>query len=185
MGLAKSHGLQHKKDRKAAMLPTGCGNNMLVKAKEYNAADAIIDDVYVDIANGVSRSDVLQKLRLGVYDSQEKEMTRRRAEDYYRVAMDRFAVDCDIEAEKLRNLFWGRYETLYAEAVKNHDVYNARSVLDSMAKIFLGVDGKNKNDKATINIRKEGDDIEISFGFGDNNNNEENNIIEAESVEVN
>lgn len=63
-------------------------------------------------------------------------------------------------------MFFGRYESLLADAVKKGDLYNARGILDSMARIF-GVEKKDAPQTAIqINNNKEG--ITINFGFDDN-----------------
>lgn len=175
--LAKSHSNKSKKVRKAKKTPANDGG-MPTLTEAYNKADDLVSLVYVDIANGVSRSDVIQKITNGVYDGMERPLAARTAADYYNAALDRFAVDTDIEAERLRNLFWGRYESLYEDCVKNNDRFNARGVLDSMSKIFLGI-GK---EKATINIDKNDGNIQISFGFN-NDDNSNDNVVDGEIVD--
>ena len=96
--LAKSHGEKSKKMRKAKKSPTTKG--MPTLTEEYNKADDLVSLVYVDICNGVSRSDVLQKLQLGEYGN--KPYKPRQSAYYYNAALDRFAVDTDIEMEKLK-----------------------------------------------------------------------------------
>lgn len=174
--LAKSHGDKSKKTRVAKRIPTPKGN-IPIKTDAYNAADELVTLVYCDIANGVSRSQIIDKITKGVYESMERPLAARTAANYYNAALDRFAVDCDVEADKLMNLFWGRYESIYEDCVKNNDRYNARCTLDSMAKIFLGIDGKNK---ATIDIKNNGGDIKISFGF---NNDDDIQDQEAEMID--
>ena len=161
--LAKSHSNKSKSTRKAKKTPGTMG--MPTLTEKYNKADELVGLVYVDIANGVSRSDCLKKIQLGAYDN--KPVGARQSAEYYNRALDRFAVDCDIEAEKLRDMFYGRYEALLEEAVKKGDVYNARGILDSMAKIFLGVDKQQTN--ILINSDKEGG-VTVNFGFKSDEN---------------
>lgn len=158
MPLAKSHSLPNKKDRKPKKSITSTGYTAQLKA--YNEAEDIIDQVYVDICNGVSRFDCLQKLQAGLYNNNP--MQKRQAQNYYNAAFDRLAINADIEAEKLRNLLYTRYETILEEAVKKGDVFNARAVLDSMAKVFLGTD--RPNTAIQINSDKE-NGVTINFGF--------------------
>ena len=161
MALAKSHGNKSKADRKAKKTPAKNGN-MPTLTESYNKADALVEQCYCDIANGVSRSVVIDKITKGVYDGMERPLAARTAANYYNAALDRFAVDTDTEAEKLRDMFYGRYEALLEEAVKKGDIYNARGILDSMAKIFLGVDKQQTN--ILINSDKEGG-VTVNFGF--------------------
>lgn len=159
--LAKSHSNQSKRGRKAKKTPANNGG-MPTLTESYNKADDLVSLVYVDIANGVSRSDVIQKITNGVYDGMERPLAARTAANYYNAALDRFAVDCDIEAERLRNMFYGRYESLLEECIRKGDMYNARGVLDSMSRIF-GVERKTPETAIQINNNKDG--ITVNFGF--------------------
>ena len=168
--LAKTHGEKSKKERKAKKTPASKGCPTLTES--YNKADDLVSLVYVDICNGVSRSDVIQKLQLGEYGN--KPYKARQSAYYYNAALDRFAVDTDIEAEKLRDMFYARYETILAECMKRNDVFNARATLDSMAKIFLGIrDGNQTN--IQVNSDKDGG-ITINFGF-------DNNTVDGEVID--
>lgn len=158
--LAKSHSNQSKRGRKAKKNPPIVGG-VPTLTEAYNKADDLVSLVYVDIANGVSRSDVIEKITKGLYDGMERPLAARTAANYYNAALDRFAVDCDIEAERLRNLFYGRYESLLEECIRKGDMYNARGVLDSMAKIFLGV----RENQTNIQLNNNSDGITINFGF--------------------
>ena len=168
--LAKTHGEKSKKERKAKKTPASKGCPTLTE--DYNKADDLVSLVYVDICNGVSRSDVIQKLQLGEYGN--KPYKARQSAYYYNAALDRFAVDTDIEAEKLRDMFYARYETILAECMKRNDMFNARATLDSMAKIFLGIrDGNHTN--IQVNSDKDGG-ITINFGF-------DNNTVDGEVID--
>ena len=170
--LAKTHGEKSKKVRKAKKTPASKGCPTLTE--DYNKADDLVSLVYVDICNGVSRSDVIQKLQLGEYGN--KPYKARQSAYYYNAALDRFAVDTDIEAEKLRDMFYARYETILAECMKRNDMFNARATLDSMAKIFLGIrDGNQTN--IQVNSDKDGG-ITINFGFN-------NNTVDGEVIDEN
>lgn len=162
--LAKSHGKADAKQRKAKKAPickTGLAPTLTEK---YNGIEETVYLIYIDIANGVSRSDCLQKIQEGLYNN--KPVKARQAAYYYNAALDRFAEDRNIESEKLRDMFFGRYESLLADAVKKGDLYNARGILDSMARIF-GVEKKDAPQTAIqINNNKEG--ITVNFGFDDN-----------------
>ena len=168
--LAKTHGEKSKKMRKAKKTPASKGCPTLTE--DYNKADDLVSLVYVDICNGVSRSDVIQKLQLGEYGN--KPYKARQSAYYYNAALDRFAVDTDIEMEKLKDVFYSRYETILAECMKRNDLFNARATLDSMAKIFLGIrDGNQTN--IQVNSDKDGG-ITINFGF-------DNNTVDGEVID--
>ena len=176
--LSPSHSKRSKLERRAKRTPASKG--MPTLTSEYNAADDLVEQVYVDIANGGARSQIIKKLMEGVYKNQKKRYAARTAAYYYNAALDRFAVDTDIEMEKLRNLFYGRYEGILEECIKTGDMYNARCTLDSMAKIFLGIDKKENN----IQINTNGDSkIVVTFGFNENKSEDDSEIMEAEIIE--
>lgn len=130
----------------------------------FNQTDDILDEVYVDICNGVSRSDITQKLINGMYENQngqQKKMTYRTANEYYNCALDRMHFNTDIEHQRLKDVFYNRYESLLETAIRKDDIYNAKGILDSMAKIFLGLDKQQNN----IQINNNTDGIVIKFGF--------------------
>ena len=60
-------------------------------------------------------------------------------------------------------MFYGRYESLLADAIEKGDIYNARCILDSMSRIF-GVERKTPDTAIQINSDKE-NGITINFGF--------------------
>lgn len=158
--LAKTHGNKSKAVRKAKKTPAS--NGMPTLTEKYDKADALVEKVYCDIANGVSRSVCLQKLQMGEYGNMPYK--QRQSAYYYNMALDRFAVDTDIEAERLRQMFYGRYESLLEDAVAKGDIYNARGILDSMSRIF-GIERKTPDTAIMINSDKEGG-VTVNFGFG-------------------
>lgn len=164
MSLSPTHSRASKKNRK--MIDNGKPiQNVMTQELKYNKSDELVEKCYVDIANGASRSDVIQKLCDGIYT--DFKYSRRQAQNYYNAALDRFAIDTDIEAEKLRNVFYGRYESLLNDAIEKGDIYNARGILDSMARIF-GVEKKMPQN--AIQINNGGDDkIVIHFGLDGSN----------------
>ena len=162
--LAASHGYPSKKDRKKKV-SFNPKYGWVRTNKEYDRVDAIIDEVYVDIANGFSKSEIVAKVLEGGY-TDCKVSKSYQAEAYYEAAMNRMAYDCDEKAEILRQKLFTRYETLYKEAVDNGDVGNARAVLSDMCRIF-GLQVKDQAQTAIqINSTKE-DGVVINFGFSD------------------
>ena len=93
-----------------------------------------------------------------------KSMQYRNAIDYYNAAVSRFSEEKNEEAEKLKAIYFGRFETLYADAVKKGDIYNANNILQSVCRIF-GLEAPKSPDTAIqINSDKE-NGITINFGF--------------------
>lgn len=163
--LAKSHSSKKMKDRKAKKTPANNGA-MPTLTEKYNSADETVTAVYVDIANGMSRSDCLEKIQQGLYGN--KPVKARQSAYIYNAALDRFAVDCDVEAERLRNVFYGRYESIFQQCIDNNDMYNARATLTDMARIF-GIEKKTPDTAIMINSDKEGG-VTVNFGFDKNEN---------------
>lgn len=146
----------------------------------FNQTDDVIDEVYVDICNGVSRTDITQKLINGLYESQKRGMTYRTAQEYYNTALDRMHFNTDVEHQRLKDIFYTRYESLLETAIKKNDVFNAKGILDSMAKIFLVGDMKNTNN-AKVEVNTKDSKVTISFGFA---KDEEDNDIEDQEAEI-
>ena len=170
MPITKSHSKKSKIDRQTEIQITNYGKKLPAKPREYAKTEALIDEVYVDIANGVSKSDIRKKIELGLYETQSgKTASRKTGYDYYNAALGRFAEDCDVKAEELRQIFYGRYESLLEAAIKKNDLYNARGILDSMARIF-GVEKKTPDTAIMINSDKE-NGITINFGIKDESEN--------------
>lgn len=158
------------------------GDTFLERAHSalFNNADDIVDEVYVDICNGVARSDITQKLMKGLYEPQKRGMSYRTANAYYNTALDRMHYNTDVEHARLKDIFYNRYESLLETAIKKGDVFNAKGVLDSMAKIFLGMDKTQNN----IQINNNKDGITIHFGFTKDEDNEDKEE-EQEYEEIN
>ncbi len=157
------------------------GETFLERARSalFNNADDVLDCVYVDICNGVSRSDITQKLMKGLYEPQKSKMTYRTANEYYNAALDRMHFNTDVEHQRLKDIFYNRYESLLEEAVKKGDIFNAKGVLDSMSKIFLGGDAtKNK-----IEINSKDGQVVIKFGFNDDDKVEDQDFEEVKDLE--
>lgn len=145
----------------------------------FNQTDDVIDKVYEDICNGISRAEITQKLMNKEYEVQKRKMGYRTANEYYNCALDRMHYNTDIEHARLKDIFYSRYETILEKAIKKGDLNIAKGVLDSMAKIFLGMDKQQNN----IQINNNKDGITIHFGFS-KDANEENNEEKIEDAEI-
>ena len=160
MPIAKSHGDPDKANR-VAKLGIDKNGGFLAKTKVYKQVDEIIDQVYCDIANGRTKTEIITMLKNGDYG---KSMQTRNAYDHYNAAVARFCDEKNEEAEKLKAIYFGRFETLYADAVKKGDIYNANNILQSVCRIF-GLEAPKTPDTAIqINSDKE-NGITINFGF--------------------
>lgn len=164
--LHPDHILPNKKDR--IKKAKNCGERYICNI--FNKVDDVLDMAYADYCNGVSRSDIIQKLMQGIYEAQEgKKMPYRSALLYFNTVLARMAYNTDIELAKLKDVFYNRYEALFEEAVKNGDVSAARQVLDSMSKIF-GVQQQTPQTAVQVNANTDG--VTINFGFGNEKDEE-------------
>lgn len=162
MPIAASHGLADVKKRKPKSCKKANGVR-LAKTNVYKQVDEIIDQVYCDIANGRTKSEIMIMLKNGSYGN--KKLKQRSAIDYYNAAINRFMEEKNEEAEKLRAIYFGRFETLYRDAIEKGDIYNANNILQSVCRIF-GLEQKTPSTAIQINSDKE-NGVTINFGFVD------------------
>lgn len=158
MSISPKHSLQKKKERRISSVE-GIARK---EVEMFNSADEIVELVYTDICNGVSRRDCQRKLTLGEYGN--KPISTRQAQYYYKAALDQLAENTDIEAKRLKDVLWSRYESLLETAIRKDDIYNAKGILDSMAKIF-GLEQKTPINAIQINGGDE--KIVVNFGLSD------------------
>ena len=131
------------------------------KRREYEYVENMIALVICDICNGVPRSDIIKKLKEGLYEGQRKPYKEPTALDYYYSAMERIREDREENINELKDKLYSQFYSLYADAVKTGNIFVAKQVLDSVAKTFLPSQSKEAN----IEIDKSNDKINISFGF--------------------
>lgn len=162
---SKTHSLPTFQERKKAKLEEG----QLGYAKWLNT-DEIISDIYVDMANGYTNSDILEKLTKGLYEGQKKPLGVRTAQEYISAARDRMHYDFESQAKVLREDLYNKLISVYADAIQNNDRYNAIIALDKIMKL-TGVGQPQQQNNIQVNANKEG--IKISFGFTNEENDEE------------
>lgn len=162
---SKSHSLPTFEERKKAKLE----ESQLNFGKWLNT-DEIISDIYVDMANGYTNSDILEKLTKGMYEGQKKPLGVRTAQEYIAAARDRMHYDFESQAKVLREDLYNKLISVYADAIQNNDRYNALIAVDKIMKL-TGVGQPNQQNNIQVNANKEG--IKISFGFTNDENDEE------------
>ena len=159
---AESHSLPTFKERKAAK---GRFNNV-----KWLTADRIVDEVYVDLVNGLTKSDIIQKLGEGLYENQKRPIGIRAALEYIAAAHQRLAYDFESTAEELRADMYAKLTAVYADAVKHNDRYNAIQAIQTLMKL-TGVAKDKQQNNIQINNNKDG--ITIHFGFTKDDDNTE------------
>ena len=154
---AESHSLPTFEQRVAARkTKTGANKERWLKT------DGIVSEIYVDICNGMTRSDVLEKLMSGLYEGQDRGLKLRTAQDYVAAAYKRMQYDFEAKAEEMRADLYNKLISVYADAVKANDRYNAIQAVNTIMKL-TGVAQDKPQNNIQVNANKEG--IKISFGF--------------------
>lgn len=150
--LLQTHLLQDKPNR---------GKHMSQKQiDEYDRVQRLIEEIVVDLTNGVMRSEIFNKFRDRQYENlSEKNIGERQIQNYIKAAWEILKEDRVEKIQELRDLLFTQYMSQYNEATMNGNVLAAKSCLDSIAKIFLP-DEKTLN----LNAKVEGD-ITIDFNL--------------------
>lgn len=134
-------------------------NGKKAKTKKYQEIEDLIAAITADIVNGVSRSDIITKLKEGMYEEQSQPYKESTAVNYYWAGTKRLREDREEDIEVLKDKLYSQYYQLYADAMLVGNTIGAKSVLDSIAKLFIG-DTKNVNLNGKLDEK-----INISFGF--------------------
>lgn len=127
---------------------------------EYDRVQRLIEEIQVDLVNGVLRSEIFNKFRERQYENlSDKNIGERQIQNYIKAAWELLKEDRVEKVQELRDLLFSQYMSQYNEATQMGNVIAAKSCLDSIAKIFLP-DEKTVN----LNAKVEGD-ITIDFNL--------------------
>lgn len=128
---------------------------------EYDRVQRLIEEVQVDMVNGVLRSEIFNKFRERQYENihPTKDIGERQIENYIRAAWEMIREDRIEKIQELRDLLFSQYMAQYNEATEMGNVIAAKACLDSIAKTFLP-DEKTLN----LNANVQGD-ITIDFNL--------------------
>lgn len=153
----ESHSLPTFEQRKKAV--KGKAGNLRQK---WLDTDEVISAVYVDLCNGMTKSDVMEKLTKGLYETQRKPVSVRSAYEYIGCAYQRMQYDFEAKAEELRADLYSKMMAVYQDCVQKGDRYNALQALDKIMKL-TGVALDKPQNNIQVNANKDG--ITINFGF--------------------
>lgn len=129
---------------------------------EYDRVQRLIEEIQVDLVNGTLRSEIFNKFRERQYENlSEKNIGERQIQNYIKAAWTLLREDRIEKVQELRDLLFSQYMAQYQEATLMGNTLVAKSVLDSIAKIFLP-DEKTLN----LNANVQGD-ITIDFNLID------------------
>jgi len=129
---------------------------------EYDRCQRLIEEIQVDLVNGVLRSEIFNKFRERQYENlSEKNIGERQIQNYIKAAWELLREDRVERVQELKDLLFSQYMAQYNEATQMGNVLAAKSCLDSIAKTFLP-DEKNIN----LNAKVDGE-LTIDFNLVD------------------
>lgn len=156
MPLSKQHLKRNPEERNL-----GKGANRATVEAQFNRADMLLQEVVADITNGLTRNDIILKFANKQYEWQKKKIGEAQAKNYIKMAYMVMAEDRVQEQDKLRDQLYSQYLMLFNDLVVNGNTFGAKSVLDSISRIFLP---DEKNIKLDANIDGE---LELNFNFNE------------------
>lgn len=133
--------------------------------KEFDRVEALLDEVTVDVVNGIPKSEIFLKLTDKEqlhYPHQNKALSYYVAEEYWRAIEARLALDRNRDCERVKDALYAQYLNIYREAVEMGNLMVAKATLDSLQKLY-GIDKPNQTN-VQINSGDE-NKVEIKFGF--------------------
>lgn len=164
---ARSHSLRTVDERKEA-----AKNSKGKISPKWYTADKLVSQVYCDLINGLSSSEVLEKFANCAYDGQKKKVGMRTAQDYLRCARERLDYDFEHEANQLRADLYSKMLAVYSDAIEHNDRYNALIALDKIMKLTGCAVDKPQN---AIQVNAASSGVTINFGF---NKKDDENVDE-------
>ena len=147
-------------------------------AKEFKRVDSVIDQIYCDICNGLTRDDIISKVVNSLYEGQKGKPKRETAADYYCAAIRRIQGNMDEIDKNLAATLYTRYEMLFNESMKKGDLRLSRDILNDVSRIF----GPERDKTLTVQADTNEKVLRISFGFSNDDN--ANNIEDGEFEEI-
>lgn len=162
-GFSKEHSLPTFEQRFASRK---CKDPRLVQ--RWLTADHVVDQCYCDIVNGLAHSEVINKLKEGLYDGQTKGISYRTAKDYLDAAITRLHYDFESQMEDIRADLYVKLLSVYNDAMKNNDRFNANNALANLMKL-TGASMDKPQTAIQINGSEDGKVI-VNFGFNKDDN---------------
>ena len=157
-GFSKEHSLPTFEQRFASRK---CRDPKLVQ--RWLTADHVVDQCYCDIVNGLAHSEVINKLKEGLYDGQTKGISYRTAKDYLDAAITRLHYDFESQMGEIRADLYVKLLSVYNDAMKNNDRFNANNALANLMKL-TGASMDKPQTAIQINGSEDGKVI-VNFGF--------------------
>lgn len=156
MALSKEHLKRNPEERNIGVR----GQNRASCLSQFNRADMLLQEVVLDICKGLTRNDIICKFMNNQYEYQKKPLKENQANSYIKMAYLVMAEDRIKEQDVLRDQLYNQYLLVYNDLIDKGNSFAAKTVLDSMSKIFLNEDKK-------VDVSVNGNKVNISFGFSD------------------
>lgn len=125
----------------------------------------LVQQIYCDICNGLTRSECVHKLQNGMYEiGRYKDKNLKQAQAYRLVqkSVNLMLEESEKERNIMRSELYNRLLSIYQDAVEQNDRSNAIRSLEVMAKLT----GMFSSDNQTnIQINSADGDVKINFGF--------------------
>lgn len=128
---------------------------------KFKKVESILADIYADMGNGMTRTEVIAKLKNGLYPSQDKAIGQVAANGYVQIVEQRLQQDFENKRGELSNKIALGYMTIYQDALESGDRMNAVKALDGLAKLM---GGNVPQTAIQINGTKDGS-VMVNFGF--------------------
>ena len=124
--------------------------------------EELVQLIYTDIINGVSRYQIMLKLKRDQYEGFESsKFSRSKQYDLIQEAFENCKIELKEQREQQKELMYQRLLDVYQESRDARDRQNAISALKELKKL-MGLDDPDKVDvNANVNV-------DISFGLEDN-----------------
>lgn len=128
---------------------------------KFKKVESILADIYADMANGMTRTEVISKLKNGLYEGQSRAISHVAANGYVQIVEQRLQQDFENQRGELSNKIALGYMTIYQDALNSGDRMNAVKALDGLTKLM---GGNVPQTAIQINGTKDGSVI-VNFGF--------------------
>jgi hypothetical protein len=132
-------------------------------AQAWLRADEMVSEVYVDLVNGMTKSDIIEKITKGLYENQKRPLSVRSAGDYLDAAYRRMHYDFEAKAEDMRADLYSKLMTLYHDAIMANDRSNAIQVIDRIMKLTGCAIEKGQQNNIQVNAASSG--VTVNFMF--------------------
>lgn len=132
--------------------------------------DHIVDQVYCDLVNGSTPSDIILKFSECSYDGQKKSIGLRTAQDYIACARQRLMYDFEMDMKNFRADLYGKLMAVYNDAMKANDRYNALGALDKIMRL-TGLAQQAPQTAIQINGGDKDGKVVVNFGFSKDDEN--------------